>query len=99
MNPATEVWINRLKDPNPARRREAILELETIGDMAALIPLAEVYVADTEAELRVLAQKVGKAIYFAELHKLQQGTGASEAERRQAAEIMAKAQARKAKKR
>jgi hypothetical protein len=99
MNPRIAAWVSRLKDASVAARREAIQELEAIGDPEALIPLAQVFCTDPDPETRLLAQKSGKIIYFNQLRKQQLESGASEEERRRAAEILAKAQAKKLRRR
>lgn len=99
MNQNIVVWVKRLQHADAKIRRDAIRELELIGDPDALIPLAELYANDPDTEVRELAQKSGKAIYFAQLRKAQVGTGASDEEKRRATEIMKKAQAQKLKKR
>jgi hypothetical protein len=93
--PALRVWLQKLKAPEPAVREESIRALETLGDTDALPDLAEVFATDSEPELRALAQWAGKMIYYGAIRQRLDEHGASDQERRQAAEILARAQARK----
>lgn len=95
MNPKIAAWVSRLKDSSVHTRQEAILALETIGEPDSLLYLAQVFCTDPDPDTRQLAQKTGKIIYFNHLRKLQMESGASDEERRRAAEILAKAQAKK----
>lgn len=95
----SEIWIRRLSDPNPQARREAIRQLEMIGDPAFLGPLAAVFAADPDPALRAFAQQVGKLIYYAALRRATETRQASADERQKAADILAQAQARKQKRR
>lgn len=89
------IWAERLHNPDRKVRQQAIRSLEVLGEPDALPLLAEVYASDADSELRELAQWAGKSIYY-NLHRQQQKTvGASEAERKRAAQILAKAHARK----
>lgn len=93
-----EVWIKRLRDPDIEVRREAVRQLEAIGDPAALGPLATIFALDPDLEVRKLAQWAGKSIYHAierRAAKAQEINAASLEERRTAAEILKKAQSRK----
>lgn len=95
MPDALEIWLRRLRDPDPATRREAIRQLGFIGDPAALGPLAQTFALDTDLELRRLAQAAGKTIYNAIVRRETQAEAASEAERRAASEILARANAKR----
>jgi HEAT repeat protein len=97
-NAALAIWLERLRDPDPDVRAESIKELELLGDTAALPGLADVFATDPDPALRGLAQMAGKAIYYGAIRQALEPSGASEQERRQAAEILAKAQARKSRK-
>jgi hypothetical protein len=90
-----DVWLKRLQDADPAQRRAAVRQLEIIGDVAALSALARVFARDPEADIRKLAQQAGKAIYYAAIKREQEVRQVSDRERQKAAEILAKAQARK----
>jgi hypothetical protein len=90
-----EVWIRRLRDSDSEIRRDAIRQLELIGDPAVLGALAAVFALDTDLETRKLAQRVGKSIYTTAQTRLEMQKGASEEERQRAADILAKAQAKK----
>ncbi|HVO43758.1 MAG TPA: HEAT repeat domain-containing protein, partial [Aggregatilineales bacterium] len=57
-----EVWIRRLRDTDINVRREAIQQLEALGDPAALGALAAVFALDTDLETRKMAQWAGKSI-------------------------------------
>lgn len=92
------VWIQRLKSPDPSERETSIKELELLGDTDALPALAEVFATDTEPALRALAQSAGKSIYYGAIKREIDAQGPSEDERRRAAEILAKAEAEKSKK-
>jgi HEAT repeat protein len=92
---ALRMWLEKLKAPEPAVRGESIRELEMLGDTDALPALAEVFATDSEPELRMLAQWAGKLIYYGALQRQLDEPGASDEERRLAAEILARAQARK----
>jgi HEAT repeat protein len=65
MRDPLEIWLQRLRDPDPAVRRQAIRQIELIGDTRALDPLAGLFALDPDLEIRKLAQSVGKAIYQA----------------------------------
>ncbi len=91
------IWIQRLKNPDPDVRREAIRQLEIIGDPASLGPLADVFATDPDAELRRLAQQAGKAIYYAAVRRAAEAQGASQKERERVTAILNQAQARKQK--
>jgi HEAT repeat protein len=97
MPEAIEMWIRRLRDPDIATRREAIRQLEALGDTAALGPLATLFALDPDLETRKQAQWAGKSIYSAVERRARysQVTGATEEERRKAAEILNKAQSKK----
>ncbi len=93
-----EMWIRRLRDPDVTTRREAIRQLEGLGDQSALGPLATIFALDPDLETRKLAQWAGKSIYGAAERRAQQSqsaTVATEHERRKAAEILNKAQSKK----
>jgi len=93
------VWAERLKERDPQIRTEAIRALEALGDPGALVALGEVFATDDDPRVRALAQWAGKAIYY-NLHRQQEATqGSSEEERRRAADILAKARAKKQKRR
>ncbi len=95
MNPKIAAWVSRLKDARVQTRREAIQALESIGEPESLVYLAQVFCTDPDPDTRQLAQQIGKTIYFNQLRKLQMESGASDEERRRAAEILARAQAKK----
>ncbi|CAG0967932.1 MAG: hypothetical protein IAE83_22230 [Anaerolinea sp.] len=90
-----DIWIQRLRDPDLSRRREAIRQLEVLGDPAALGPLAVIFALDPDLETRRLAQVAGKSIYFNLERRASANEGASEEERRKAAEILTKAKDKK----
>ncbi len=81
MRDPLDLWLQRLRDPEPAVRRQALRQLELIGDPRALGALAQLFALDPDLEIRKLAQSAGKAIYHA-------------AERRRANESSAKQQGR-----
>lgn len=89
------VWAKRLQDPDPQVRLKAVQGLETIGTTEALALLGDVFANDWSPEVKQAAQQVGKVIYYRLNYQVQAASGASEEERRRAAEILAKAQARK----
>lgn len=89
--------IEKLKDPAPSMREEGIQSLDLLGDTDALSALAEVFSTDSAPELRALAQQVGKSIYYRAIRQQLEAQGASEDERRQAAEILARAEQNKRK--
>lgn len=90
-----DAWVRRLRDPNPTVRQEAIRQLELIGDLEALGPLAAIFALDPDPETRKRAQAAGRSIYYATEQRMNELAGASEEERRKAAEILAKAQTKK----
>jgi hypothetical protein len=87
--------IERLKSGAPHVREEAIKTLEILGDTDALPALADAFATDSEPSLRALAQWAGKSVYCGAIRQELEITAATEEERRQAADILAKAQARK----
>lgn len=93
---ALAVWLARLRSDDPAEREASIRALELLGDPDALPALAAVFATDPDPALRLKAQTAGKAIYYAALHRSREIGGASETEQQLAAEILAKARARKA---
>lgn len=93
---ALAVWLERLRSNDPAEREASIRALELLGEAGALPALAAVFATDPDPALRLKAQTTGKAIYYAALHRSREIGGASETEQQQAAEILAKARARRA---
>ncbi len=93
------VWVGRLQSPDREMRLEAIRQLELIGGEDVLGPLAHAYATDSDPEVRRLAQQAGKRIYYAAIRRAAEAQGLSHEERRRAADILAKAQARKQKRR
>ena len=90
-----DAWVRRLRDPNPTVRQEAIKQLELIGDPESLGPLASIFALDPDAETRKLAQWAGRSIYYVTEQRINEKVEASDEERQKAAEILAKAQAKK----
>jgi len=90
-----DAWIERLRHPDPAVRREAIAQLEMIGDPAALSPLARVFAADPDPALRELARQTGKKIYYLAIKRATISQVASADDRQQAADILAKARSKR----
>ena len=87
--------LERLHSTDPVVREEAIKTLEMLGDTNALPALSEVFATDVEAPLRAMAQNAGKAIYYGAIRQRLEEQGASEQERRQAADILSQARAKK----
>lgn len=94
-NSALRRWIDGLQSPDPGERERCINELQLLGDTAALPALASVFATDPEPALRTLAQQAGKAIYYGAIRQQLEQDEASAEERRQAAEILARARAKK----
>jgi HEAT repeat protein len=90
-----ETWVGRLRDADVGKRREAIRQLEAIGDPAALGPLAALFALDPDLETRRLAQWAGKSIYQTVALREANAVTASEEERQRAADILEKAQRKK----
>lgn len=90
-----QTWLDKLKSSDPALREDAIKALELIGDTGALPVLADVFATDPDPALRALAQWAGKSIYYGAVRQGVAVAGSSEEEQRQAAEILARAEARK----
>jgi HEAT repeat protein len=65
MRDPLELWLRRLRDPEAAVRRQAIRQIELIGDPRALGALAQLFALDPDLEIRKLAQNAGKTIYQA----------------------------------
>jgi len=65
MRDPLEIWLGRLRDPDAAVRRQAIRQIELIGDPRALGALAQCFALDPDLEIRKLAQNAGKTIYQA----------------------------------
>lgn len=65
MRDPLEIWLRRLHDPDAAARRQAIRQIELIGDPRALGALAQLFALDPDLEIRKLAQNAGKTIYQA----------------------------------
>lgn len=89
------VWVGRLQNPDREIRLEAIRQLELIGGEDVLGPLARVYATDPDPEVRRLAQQAGKHIYYAAIRRAADAQEPSQEERNHAADILAKAQARR----
>lgn len=86
-----DVWLERLRHPDPAARREAISQLELIGDPEVLGGLAKVFAADPDPALRTLARQTGKKIYYLAIKRATTPQAASLDDRQQAADILARA--------
>jgi len=97
MNSRVAIWLERLRDANPQTRREAIEQLEIMGEPDALGPLATCFASDPDRELRVLAQRAGKQIYYLMVRRANQQVTASQDQRQQAADILARARTQKQK--
>ena len=95
LSPVMKRWLARLESDDPAEREASIKALKEIGDVVALSPLAEIFATDSEPGIRSLAQDAGKAIYYGALRRAHDVRTASNEERRQAAEILAKARKKK----
>ena len=95
MSEQRNVWIQRLQNADPEVRRDAIRQLETIGEVTALGPLATVFATDPDSSLRALARQAGKTIYYAAINRASESPRGSQSDRQQAADILAKAHARK----
>ncbi|PJF36472.1 MAG: hypothetical protein CUN49_05250 [Candidatus Thermofonsia Clade 1 bacterium] len=65
-----DIWLKRLRDPETAVRRQAIRQIELIGDPRALGALAQLFALDPDLEIRKLAQSAGKSIYQAAERRL-----------------------------
>jgi len=89
------VWFQKLRAPDPAIRAAGIEALELLGDTEALPALAEIFATDPDPVLRGLAQKAGKTIYYNAIRQAVETHSASDDERRQAAEILARAKAKR----
>lgn len=94
-SPALRMWLQKLQLPEPALREESIKAIAMLGDTIALGALADVFSTDPEPELRALAQWAGKSIYYGALRQKLDEPGASDEERRRAAEILAQARVKK----
>ncbi|HEX3052548.1 MAG TPA: HEAT repeat domain-containing protein [Aggregatilineaceae bacterium] len=92
---AIDVWLQKLKSPDPAVRAASIRELELLGSPEALSALADVFATDPDPELRTMAQAAGKMIYYAAIRRSSSDPGSSEEERQRAADILAQARAKK----
>src|SRR5258707_14080682 len=95
MGEKLEIWVSRLRDANPSVRQDAIRHLEALGDSSALGPLAGVFALDTDMETRKLARWAGKSIYHSAERRASQKNEYSDDNLPRAAEILAKAQAKK----
>ncbi len=89
--PGIDIWFKRLRDDDPAIREQAICALEDIGDVAALNVLAMIFAGDPDPDIRQLARKAGKSIYFNQIRQEQQERGPSLVQRQQAGEILTRA--------
>ncbi len=97
MNSRMAIWLERLGDANPETRREAINQLEVLGEPEALGPLAACFAHDVDPELRALARHAGKQIYYLLMRRANQPVTASQDQREQAADILARARSEKQK--
>ena len=94
-----DAWIERLRDPDPAVRGEAIRQLELIGDPDALSPLGLTFAADPDPALRALARQAGKKIYYLAIKRATIPQEASADDRQKAADILARARTQRQRKR
>lgn len=91
-----KVWLGRLSDAQEARARaECIRALEVLGHPGALPVLAEIFATDAEPEIRLLAQQAGKSIYYSAVRQTWGRAESPEDERQRAADILARAAAKK----
>jgi hypothetical protein len=65
------------------------------GGPEALGPLAACFASDPDPELRALAQHAGKQIYYLVMRRASQPATASQDQRQQAADILARARIQK----
>ncbi|MCC7207204.1 MAG: hypothetical protein IT323_07860 [Anaerolineae bacterium] len=57
-------WANRLRHPDSRTRRSAAVELRTLNNLAALAPLAHRFALEPVPEVRQEIQASGKALYY-----------------------------------
>jgi HEAT repeat protein len=63
-NTDISVWLNRLREDDPRRRRAAIAELRALNNLAAMPYLAYHFALDLDLDVRDDAQLAGKTLYF-----------------------------------
>jgi hypothetical protein len=63
-NTDISVWLTRLREEDPLRRRAAIVELRTLNNLAAMPYLAYHFALDPDMDVRNDAQRAGKSLYF-----------------------------------
>jgi len=98
------VWVRRLKDSNAEMRKKALIELAHLNNPAALSAIGAVFALDSDPQVQESAQRAAKAIYYNwvqwEIEEARQPRhdGPTPAQQ-SAADILAKAQAAKERKR
>jgi HEAT repeat protein len=98
-NTQLSVWLKRLSSPSKSTRQDAIRALEDIGIAEVLFPLASVFASDPDEDIRLLAQQAGQRIYHNLHRRANSQRSATQEERQQAADILAKAHSKKLKRR
>ena len=58
------VWVRRLKDPDAKNRRAALTELGSMNNPSALPHIAAVFATDYDPQVKEVAQRTAKVIYF-----------------------------------
>jgi len=61
------VWLKKLDAPDPATRKQALIQLRDFNNPAVLGPLAAHFIKESEPALQQLIQQVGKYVYFCAL--------------------------------
>ncbi|MCC7448127.1 MAG: hypothetical protein IT324_11975 [Anaerolineae bacterium] len=98
------VWVRRLKDSTAEARQKALIELAHLNNPAALSAIGAVFALDSDPQVQEAAQRAAKALYYNwvqwEIEEAKQPRPAGPTpEQQSAAEILAKAQAAKERKR
>ncbi len=98
------VWVRRLKDSNAEARKKVLIELAHLNNPAALSAIGAVFALDPDPQVKESAQRAAKIIYYNwvqwEIEQAKQPRHTESTPMQQsAADILAKAQAAKERKR
>lgn len=98
------IWARRLKDSTAEARKKALIELAHLNNPAALSAIGTVFALDSDPQVKEAAQRAAKVIYYNwvqwEIEEAKQPRASGPTpEQQSAADILAKAQAAKERKR
>jgi hypothetical protein len=68
-------WLPALKNPNPAERRQALIQISNRNNPLALQYFAQVWVTDADASVRDSAKRLGKMLYWNTIYSEMEADG------------------------